>query len=59
MVSHLCSITLSGLNLNIMHSPKGEDRQREDELVLTNMSFTSGLHYWEIVASIGCNNIRK
>jgi hypothetical protein len=42
-----------------MHSPKGEDRQREDELVLTNMSFTSGLHYWEIVASIGCNNIRK
>lgn len=44
------NISPNGLNLSIKHSHKGQDRQREDELVLTNMSFTSGLHFWEIIA---------
>ena len=30
-----------------------------DELVLTNMAFSSGLHFWEFHAPISCQNLRK
>ena len=52
------SYYVSGLTLSITsHSHKGQ--AQEDELVLTNMAFTSGLHFWEVLATISCSNLCK
>jgi len=53
----LTEIHLAGLTLSITHNHKGQ--AQEDELVLTNMAFTSGLHFWEVAATISCRNLRK
>ena len=39
---------------------KKQDAQKEEEdLVLTNMAFYTGLHLWEIIAPICCNSMCK
>ena len=51
-------VQILGLTLSITsHSHKGQ--AQEDELVLTNMAFTSGLHFWEVLATISCSNLCK
>lgn len=43
-------------------SNSGKDKKEQadaEELVLTSMSFTSGLHFWEFIAPISCNSMRK
>jgi len=53
-------ISPSGLTLKYHKASKSEDKKTEtEELVLTNMTFASGLHLWEIIAPISCNSIRK
>lgn len=34
------------------------DEKSDEELVLTNTGLTTGFHFWEIIASISCKNIK-
>lgn len=46
-----------GLTLVVVNKNSGP--KTEEELVLTNMAFTHGMHVWQINATIGCTNICK
>lgn len=46
-----------GLTLQITKGGHSSKNANQEELVLTNMVFYSGLHLWEINAPISCNNI--
>jgi hypothetical protein len=37
--------------------PANKKATNEFQLVLTNMTFSSGVHYWEIVCPISCQDI--
>lgn len=46
------------------HKTSGSSKDKKEaadveEMVLTNMSFSSGLHFWEFIAPISCNSMRK
>jgi arginyl-tRNA--protein-N-Asp/Glu arginylyltransferase len=49
-------ISKSGMSLKISKA-KGE-KHKGDELILTNMCFSHGVHTWEITATIACINLQ-
>jgi hypothetical protein len=56
--SILSIILILGLTLTIvkqiMHN---KNQPAKEEMVLTNMAFYVGLHFWEIIATISCTNL--
>eukprot|EP00347_Sterkiella_histriomuscorum_P007708 403347869 len=50
-------ISSSGLTVRITKT-SSKKYENHEELVLTNMAFNSGLHFWEFIAPISCNNIQ-
>jgi len=37
---------------------KEDDDHKDEELILTNTGLTHGFHFWEIICSISCRNIK-
>jgi hypothetical protein len=56
MVS-IYDLRLVGFTLVVVN--KNQGLKTEEELILTNMAFTHGIHVWQINATIGCTNICK
>jgi hypothetical protein len=61
--NHVFFIGLT-LKYHKMSSSSKNDKDKQEgkdveELVLTNMAFSSGLHLWEIIAPISCNSMCK
>jgi len=55
-------ISPSGLTLRYHKASSSKDKKQdaqkeEEDLVLTNMAFYTGLHLWEIIAPICCNSM--